>query len=74
MGASKLGMVGLSKADLPNFFKVLQEGQSLSAGLLNSVKLIGEGLMSGAKNMMTVGMACAAAGIIVGIVGMCLGA
>ncbi|MBT4642257.1 MAG: TRAP transporter permease [Deltaproteobacteria bacterium] len=119
--ASKLGMVGLSKADLPNFFKVLkegihylipigwlvnelvvlrhspelsafraillliliivfqemrkvlQEGQSLSAGLLNSVKLIGEGLMSGAKNMMAVGMACAAAGIIVGIVGMGLG-
>jgi len=45
----------------------------LKTALVNSIKIIGEGLKNGAKNMMAVGMACAAAGIIVGIVGMGLG-
>ncbi|MCG8335747.1 MAG: TRAP transporter permease [Proteobacteria bacterium] len=119
--ASKLGMVGLSKADLPVFLEVLKNGihylipigwlvfelvvlrhspelsafkailllfgvivyqearRSLVTGfnlkdtLINSIRIIGEGLMAGAKGMMSVGMACAAAGIIVGIVGMGLG-
>ncbi len=119
--ASKLGMMGLAKADLPVFFQVLREGahylipigwlvfelvvlrhspelsafrailllfltilyqeawKSFKEGfnlvevLTNSIRIIGEGLIAGAKNMMSVGMACAAAGIIVGIVGMGLG-
>ncbi len=119
--ASKLGMKGLLKADLPSFFKVLKEGVhylfpicwlvielvilrhspemsafraiillmviiffqearksfqkgfDLSETMENALRLIGEGLISGAKNMMSVGMACAAAGIIVGTVGMGLG-
>jgi len=119
--ASKLGMKGLPKEDLPDFFKVLkagvhylipiswlifelvvlrhspelsayrailllaviifyqeirksfQQGQSIKRALINSILLIGSGLQGGAKNMMAVGMACAAAGIIVGIVGMGLG-
>ncbi len=119
--ASKLGMVGLSKADLPVFLEVLKNGihylipigwlvfelvvlrhspelsafnailllfgvivyqearRSFVTGfnlkdtLINSIRIIGEGLMAGAKGMMSVGMACAAAGIIVGIVGMGLG-
>ncbi len=119
--ASKLGMKGLEKKDLPDFVKVLkegihylipigwlimelvvlrhspelsayraillliaiifyqeirkafQQGQSLKQALINSILLIGSGLERGAKNMMAVGMACAAAGIIVGIVGMGLG-
>jgi len=119
--ASKLGMIGLSKADLPVFLKVLKEGfhylipigwlvvelvvlrhspelsafraimiliviiiyqealKSFRKGfniwevVNNSLRLIGGGFISGAKNMMAVGMACAAAGIIVGIVGLGLG-
>ncbi len=119
--ASKLGMKGLSKKDLPVFFQVLREGihflvpigwliielvvlrhsPELSAFraiillfftilyqeirkslktefnllevIVNTVRIIGAGLISGAKNMMSVGLACAAAGIIVGIVGMGLG-
>ncbi len=119
--ASKLGMKGLSKAELPVFMSVLKEGihylipigwlvfelvvlrhspelsafrailllfltilyqetrKSIRKGfnladiLTNSIRIIGEGLIAGAKNMMSVGMACAAAGIIVGIVGMGLG-
>lgn len=53
--------------------KCLKQGDSIGVGVKRSIFLIGEGLMSGAKNMMAVGMACAAAGIIVGIVGMGLG-
>ncbi len=119
--ASKLGMKGLMKEDLPDFFKVLkagihylipiswlivelvvlrhspelsayraillliaiifyqeirksfQQGQSFKQAIINSILLVGSGLQRGAKNMMAVGMACAAAGIIVGIVGMGLG-
>jgi TRAP transporter 4TM/12TM fusion protein len=119
--ASKLGMKGLPKEDLPIFMQVLREGlhylipigwlvfelvvlrhspemsafrailllfliilyqetrKSLLKGfnlnevLTNTIRIIGEGLISGAKNMMSVGLACAAAGIIVGIVGMGLG-
>ncbi|MCP4756554.1 MAG: TRAP transporter fused permease subunit, partial [Proteobacteria bacterium] len=119
--ASKLGMKGLSKEDLPDFFRVLREGVhyllpigwlivelvvlrhspelsafraivllmviilyqearrsyqqgfSLYTTLSNTIRIIGNGLIGGAKNMMAVGMACAAAGIIVGIVGMGLG-
>jgi len=119
--ASKLGMEGLKKSELPIFFKVLKEGihylipigwlvyelvvlrhspelsayrailllfaiifyqeirkslkqeDSIGKGIQQGIILIGEGLISGAKNMMAVSMACAAAGIIVGIVGMGLG-
>lgn len=119
--ASKLGMMGLPKAELPIFLKVLKEGFhylipigwlvvelvvlrhspelsafraiilliliiiyqeavksfkkgfNISEVIKNSLRLVGEGLIGGAKNMMAVGMACAAAGIIVGIVGLGLG-
>lgn len=53
--------------------KSWKKGFSLTEIGWNSLILVGEGFMSGAKNMMAVGMACAAAGIIVGIVGMGLG-
>lgn len=53
--------------------KALQKGQSLREAVISSILLIGHGLEKGARNMMAVAMACAAAGIIVGIVGMGLG-
>ena len=119
--ACKLGMKGLKKSDLPNFFETLKNGahylipifiliielvilrhspelsafraicvlcvviifqeiikanknkKCIKRALINSLKLIGQGMVGGSKNMMSVAMATAAAGIIVGIVGMGLG-
>ena len=42
-------------------------------GFLNGCKLIGSGFVQGSKNMMSVALACAAAGIIVGVVNMGIG-
>ena len=114
--ASKLGMKGLPKSDIPRFFIVLKNGfhyliplfvliyelifmrhtPNLAAfnaiivlmaitfikeivkaikngkGIINagikSVRSIAEGLIAGSRNMLTVAMATATAGIIVGIV------
>ncbi|MDH5561544.1 MAG: TRAP transporter permease [Deltaproteobacteria bacterium] len=119
--ASKLGMKGLDKKDLPDFFAELKKGlhylipifilifelvilrhsPELSAfraimglilitfyqeirksvihgktalsGIKNGLYIIKEGLISGSKNMLGVAVATAAAGIIVGIVGLGLG-
>jgi TRAP transporter 4TM/12TM fusion protein len=119
--ASKLGIKGLSKEELPVFFRTLtggvhyllplavllyelvalrhspelaafrsimvligviffQEikrsivsGAGLSKGLKQSIKLIAEGMIQGSKNMVSVALACAAAGIIVGVVNMGIG-
>jgi TRAP transporter 4TM/12TM fusion protein len=46
---------------------------SRKQALANALRLIWQSLVSGGKGMMAVGVACAAAGIIVGIVGMGLG-
>jgi len=50
-------------------FKNLQGG----AGLKAAIKVIGEGMIQGSRNMMVVAMATAAAGVIVGVVGLGLG-
>jgi len=119
--ASKLGMKGLPKIELPVFFKVLTNGfhylipilyllyeliiprhspdlaafratmvlfvlmfvqhavrakkdkTSVSAGFKRGVIDIYEGLVAGARNMVSVGVATAAAGIVVGVVTMGLG-
>jgi TRAP transporter 4TM/12TM fusion protein len=119
--ASKLGIEGLPKADIPNFKKTLKDGihyliplgvllyelivlrhspemaafrsivvlfgiimyqEVLGAvrrktgpvdGLRKSLLIITQGLIQGSKNMMSVALACAAAGIIVGIVNMGIG-
>lgn len=114
--ASKLGMKGLSKSDLPNFFKVLKNGfhylipigmllvelivlrhtPELSAyrailvlifvilyqeirkatfkqAIKNTIQTIKKGFISGSKSMISVALATAAAGIIVGIVNVGIG-
>ncbi|MBI9074012.1 MAG: TRAP transporter permease [Desulfatibacillum sp.] len=119
--ASKLGISGLAKEEIPLFFKTLKRGlhymlplgvllyeliilrhspemaayraililfgvifyqeirrsylanTGLLQGLLDSVRIIGMGLIQGSKNMMSVALACAAAGIIVGVVNMGIG-
>jgi len=119
--ASKLGMRGLPKAELPVFFQVLfsglhylvpilyllyeliiprhspdmaafratmvllvimlfqhamrarKENTSVAAGFRTGVVDIYEGLVAGARNMVSVGVATAAAGIVVGVVTMGLG-
>jgi len=119
--ASKLGMRGLPKPDIPGFFMVLKGGfyylvplvvliyelivvrhsPKLAAfnaigvlmlivfakelikairnetgvykAVINSAKTIGEGLIAGSKNMLSVAVATAAAGIVVGIVAMGIG-
>ncbi len=43
-------------------------GDFLVRGLKNSIKLIGDGFVGGSRNMISVALACAAAGIIVGLV------
>lgn len=119
--ASKLGMKGLPKIELPVFFKVLANGfhylvpilyllyeliiprhspdlaafrstmvlfvlmffqhairakkekTSVSAGFKRGIVDIYDGLVAGARNMVSVGVATAAAGIVVGVVTMGLG-
>jgi TRAP transporter 4TM/12TM fusion protein len=119
--AGKLGISGLAKPDIPNFFLTLKEGlhyllplavllyelivirhspemaafraimallviilfqevrralrtgHGLFAGVRNGIVVTGTGLVQGSKNMMSVALACAAAGIIVGVVNMGIG-
>jgi TRAP transporter 4TM/12TM fusion protein len=119
--ASKLGLSGLPKADLPQFFKTLVSGlhfliplsvllyeliiprhspdlaafraimvltvimlvqnpirarvmgESIGQGFKRGVKDIINGMVAGARNMVSVAVATAAAGIIVGVVTMGLG-
>lgn len=119
--ASKLGLRGLSKEDIPQFFKVLFSGlhylfplgvlvyelmvprhspelaafraiiamtivmifqepikryirkEPVAPGFMESIKLILDAMVAGGRNMVTVAIATAAAGIIVGVVTMGLG-
>ncbi|MBU0993335.1 MAG: TRAP transporter permease [Proteobacteria bacterium] len=119
--ASKLGIKGLPKADLPVFSHTLKKGihylvpislllyelvvlrhspelaayrailllfviiffqeiknsllngGQITSGLKNAFQIILGGLIKGSKNMIPVGLACAAAGIIVGVVNMGIG-
>jgi len=119
--ASKLGIEGLPKSELPNFFTTLRNGihyvipigmllyelvvlrhspelaafrailllfaiifyqeirnavtkkRSLFSGVASGCRVIVNGMIQGSKNMISVALACAAAGIIVGIVNMGLG-
>jgi len=50
-----------------------REGRTRLQGLAHAFKLLGESLVSGGLGMMSVAVACASAGIIVGIVGLGLG-
>ncbi|HET6428847.1 MAG TPA: TRAP transporter permease [Phycisphaerae bacterium] len=119
--ASKLGLRGLPKSQLPPFWKTFLGGahfliplgalvamllrgftpsvaafwaivtlaalvvvydvvraaarrEGLRRGLVRAGRLLGAGLVAGGHGMMAVGVACATAGIIVGIVGMGFGA
>lgn len=119
--AGKLGIKGLAKKDLPEFYRTLKggmhymlpiavllnelvvlrhspelaafrsimvlfgviffqeirrsmlAGKGLLTGLKKSVRLIAAGMIQGSKNMVSVALACAAAGIIVGVVNMGIG-
>ena len=53
--------------------KSLLREEGLARGALNSVLLIVQALIQGSKNMMSVALACASAGIIVGVVNMGIG-
>ena len=53
--------------------KVISEKQPFISALKNSFKIISEGLIQGSKNMVPVALACASAGIIVGVVNMGFG-
>ncbi|QTA80705.1 TRAP C4-dicarboxylate transport system permease [Desulfonema limicola] len=59
------------------FYQETRKSFSEKTGLKNAVKasfiLIARGLIQGSKNMMSVALACAAAGIIVGVVNMGMG-
>ncbi len=56
-----------------NIYQSLSMGVSVTEGLKLSLQQCCEGLVTGGKNMMSIGVAVAAAGIIVGIVSMGLG-
>ncbi len=119
--ASKLGMKGLPKPDIPRFGTVMKRGfyyliplflliyelmvvrhtpklaafnaiavlmiiivirevskarikrSNVARSLLKAVKTIGDGLIAGSRNMLTVALATACAGIVVGIVTMGIG-
>jgi TRAP transporter 4TM/12TM fusion protein len=91
--ASRLGMKGLPKPDIPRFLTVLRNGfyylipliiliyelivarhsPTIHKAALETLKMIGEGLIAGSRNMLTVALATATAGIVVGIVAMGIG-
>lgn len=119
--ASKLGIEGLPKEDVPSFFGTLKEGlhyllpigvllfelvylrhspelaaframillfaiilyqeirtalkvrRSIASGIKSAFIILRDGMVKGSMNMMAVALACAAAGIIVGIVNMGIG-
>lgn len=58
---------------LQEFHISYKKGDGLWPGLLSGFKLLGAGMIQGSKNMMPVALACAAAGIIVGVVNMGIG-
>lgn len=51
----------------------LRDKRGIRRGIIASVRIIVNGLIQGSKNMMSVALACASAGIIVGVVNMGLG-
>jgi len=51
----------------------LQAKKGASRGLIRGVGIIGSGMIQGSKNMMSVALACGAAGIVVGVVNMGIG-
>jgi len=53
--------------------KALKEKKTINDGIINTLIIVKNGLIGGSKNMVIVALATAAAGIIVGIVGMGLG-
>ena len=53
--------------------KAIREQRSLLTGLIMAGRIIVIGLIQGAKNMMSVALACASAGIIVGVVALGIG-
>ncbi|MBW1941695.1 MAG: TRAP transporter permease, partial [Deltaproteobacteria bacterium] len=119
--ASKLGIEGLPKEDVPSFFGTLKEGlhyvlpigvllfelvylrhspelaaframillfavilyqeirtalkdrRSIASGIMSAFIILKDGMVKGSMNMMAVALACASAGIIVGIVNMGIG-
>jgi TRAP transporter 4TM/12TM fusion protein len=54
-------------------FQETRQQRGLKNGLRSAVKLIARGCIQGSKNMVSVALACAAAGIIVGVVNMGIG-
>ena len=53
--------------------RALRQKTGLADGLKKGLRIITSGLIQGSKNMMSVALACAAAGIIVGVVNMGIG-
>ncbi len=58
---------------LQEIFFALKTNRGLLYGLRQGIKIIGRGMIQGSKNMMSVALACGAAGIIVGVVNMGIG-
>ncbi|KKL98904.1 hypothetical protein LCGC14_1819770, partial [marine sediment metagenome] len=53
--------------------RAIKDRMGVVTGIKKSVRLIAEGMIQGSKNMVSVALACAAAGIIVGVVNMGIG-
>ncbi len=53
--------------------KALKEQKGVKKAVVNSLRIIMEGFIQGSRNMMAVALACACAGIIVGVVNMGIG-
>ncbi len=54
-------------------YQELRKAEGIMQGILSSAGLIARGMIQGSKNMISVALACAAAGIIVGVVNMGIG-
>ncbi len=55
------------------FYQEFRDARAIGRGLLSGIAIISKGLIQGSKNMISVALACAAAGIIVGVVNMGIG-
>jgi len=53
--------------------KALKEKRGIGSSVFSSIRIIAGGLVQGSRNMMSVALACASAGIIVGVVNMGIG-
>jgi TRAP transporter 4TM/12TM fusion protein len=73
MGAYKAVLTLVAIVFAREMFRALKNRSNFTGAIVKSIRLIGEGLLAGSKDMLAVALATATAGIVVGIVTMGIG-